>query len=141
MDRENDIQRSYQTERGEVVAGIAEQFMTNWTSSIFRERCVAQIESVRREALPQANSPDPVEKFLAQKDPKQLEEFVFEKSKTREDYVSLIAEMLMMLRQHAGKPLVNSQVLENASPQDLAAAGLIHNGVNDGKDGGAKAKK
>ncbi|CAG5118229.1 unnamed protein product [Candidula unifasciata] len=121
-------------ERGDVMSGLAEQFMTNWTSKVFRDRCVAQIESVRVDSKPQENSSDPVETFLAQRSSKQLEEFVFEKSKTREDYVSLVAEMLMMLRQHAGKPLVNTELLETASPQDLAAAGFTPNGVAGQKE-------
>ncbi|BFZ18966.1 hypothetical protein BsWGS_22005 [Bradybaena similaris] len=121
-------------DRGDLMSGLAEQFMSNWHSKVFRERCVAQIESVRSDAKPQENSADPVETFLAQRSSKQLEEFIFEKSKTREDYVSLVAEMLMMLRQHAGKPLVNTDLLEGASPQDLAAAGYTPNGVGGKRD-------
>ncbi|KAK3756183.1 hypothetical protein RRG08_064289 [Elysia crispata] len=64
----------------------------------------AASETVRSETHPNINSEDKVEKFLASHSSKELEEFIFGKSKTREDYVGLMAEMLMMLRQHAGKP-------------------------------------
>ncbi|RUS74306.1 hypothetical protein EGW08_017929 [Elysia chlorotica] len=124
-------------ERGEMVAGLAEQFMTNWTSDVFRDRCVAQIDTVRSETHPNIDSEDKVEKFLASHSSKELEEFIFSKSKTREDYVSLIAEMLMMLRQHAGKPSVNASVLEGASPEVLEAAGISRNGLDQIDRGGA----
>ncbi|CAL1535169.1 unnamed protein product [Lymnaea stagnalis] len=125
-------------ERSDMVAGLAEQFMTNWTSDVFRERCVAQIDSVRLTTKPQVNSEDPVEKFLAQNSSKQLEEFVFSHSKTREDYVSLMAEMIMMLRQHGNVPMVDVDVLAGADPEILAAAGVTQNGASNIKDEGDK---
>lgn len=123
-----------------MMAGMAEQFMTNWTSDVFRERCLAQIDSVRSRCNPQESSDDPVEKFLAQNTSQQLEEFVFNKSKTREDYVSLVAEMLMMLRQHGGRAVVDTEVLEGASPEDLAAAGITQNGIDSVKEEKAAEK-
>ncbi|GFO32699.1 mediator of RNA polymerase ii transcription subunit 15 [Plakobranchus ocellatus] len=125
-------------ERSEMVAGIAEQFMTNWTSDVFRDRCVAQIETVRSQTHPNIESEDKVEKFLAQHSSKELEEFIFGKSKTREDYVGLMAEMIMMLRQHAGKPSVNASVLDGASSDVLEAAGITRNGLDQLDRGGAQ---
>ncbi|KAK6967748.1 mediator of RNA polymerase II transcription subunit 15 [Biomphalaria glabrata] len=113
-----------------MASGRAEQFMTNWTSDVFRDRCVAQIDSALSQSKPRSTSTDPVEKFLAQKSSKELEEFVFSQAKSREDYVSLIAEMLMMLRQHGGKPMVDAEVLAAAPPEVLEAAGIPSDFLN-----------
>lgn len=123
------------------MAGMAEQFMSSWTSDVFRDRCVAQIESVRSKTHPNVNSEDSVEKFLASHTSKELEEFIFGKSKTREDYVGLMAEMMMMLRQHAGKPTVDASVLEGAAPGVLEAAGISRNGLDQLDRGGAQDQK
>ncbi|KAK7483701.1 hypothetical protein BaRGS_00025022 [Batillaria attramentaria] len=76
-----------------------EQFMTDWRSSFFRERIVAQIEAARQKGLPNPNSDDQMEKFLAQNSSQHLEEFVFEKSTAREHYLELVADLLLHLRQ------------------------------------------
>lgn len=104
--------------------------MTNWQSGVFRDKCAAQIHSARSQINPREDSDDPMEKFFAQNSTAQLEEFVFNKSKTREEYVSLIAEMVMMLRQHGGKPRVDFEVLEKANPEELASAGVTAEGLN-----------
>ncbi|XP_059169898.1 uncharacterized protein LOC131951595 [Physella acuta] len=105
-------------------SGLAEQFMSNWQSEVFRDRCVNQIDTARIEANPQVTSHDPLEQFLAKNSSKELENFIFSQSKTREEYVSLVAEMLMALRDSAKKPVYNSSILSAASPQVLAAAGI-----------------
>jgi hypothetical protein len=94
---------------------MAEQFLTSWTSTIFRERCTAQIEAVRSEANPQVHTDDLVEKFLAQKSSIQLEQFVFEQSKSKEDYLSLVSEVLTMLRQHHTRSPIKTQRLDSPS--------------------------
>uniref|UniRef100_A0A0B6Y134 Mediator of RNA polymerase II transcription subunit 15 n=1 Tax=Arion vulgaris TaxID=1028688 RepID=A0A0B6Y134_9EUPU len=99
-------------ERGEMVAGVAEQFMSCWTSPVFRNRCAIQIELVRSEANPQVDSDDVMEKFFAQKTSQELEEFIFCQSKTKEDYISLVSEMVMMLRQHRGRAVINTQLYD-----------------------------
>ncbi|KAH9518643.1 hypothetical protein Btru_005865 [Bulinus truncatus] len=125
-------------DRNAFVAGMAEEFMSNWTSDVFRNRCMLQIDNVRSQTRPRSTSTDPVEKFLAQNSSKELEEFVFSKSQTREDYVSLVAEMLMMLRQHGGKPLVDREVLETATPEMLEGAGIYPLKPEDKESGDKK---
>ncbi|XP_025091375.1 mediator of RNA polymerase II transcription subunit 15-like [Pomacea canaliculata] len=81
------------------MAGMAEEFMTNWQSKFFRDRIISQIQSVKKNCRLNPHSEDQMEQFLEQNTPEQLEEFIFKQSKTREDYLSLTADLLLHARQ------------------------------------------
>ncbi|KAL8613168.1 hypothetical protein ACOMHN_042977 [Nucella lapillus] len=87
------------------MAGMAGQFMGSCESSLFRDRIVAQIADAKECHYTDPDSSDPMEQFIAGKSPEQLEEFIFQNSKgSREEYLSLTAEMLLAVRQCLRKP-------------------------------------
>ncbi|KAK7088561.1 uncharacterized protein [Littorina saxatilis] len=86
------------------MAGMAGEFMANWQSKFFRERIVAQIAGAKEDNDPDPHSDDTMEKFLAQNTSEQLEEFIYNKSEQREDYLSLAADLLLAMRQCKGRP-------------------------------------
>jgi len=95
------IFRSTNYEDTESEVTRTEQFMTDWTSTVFRGLCADKIEGARVGLPPPPASGDPVLVFLAQKSSPDLEEFVFAKSTSREDYLAYVMEIVQMFRKHA----------------------------------------
>jgi len=97
--------------------------MTDWRSDVFRGLCTDRIEEARvacgvaGAAGGEGGGGDPVVAFLAQRTSAQLEEFVFNKSNTREDYLNYVLEMVQMVKQHGVGPAVTP----GESQQDTAA--------------------
>lgn len=98
---------------------MVEEFMTNWQSQAFRERILAQISGAKENSHPDPHSDDQMEQFLADNTSEQLEQFIFEKCKTREDYLSLVADLILQLRRCRGAPGQGRENLNGASPNDL----------------------
>jgi len=101
----------------DTAAQSAEAFMSDWGSDIFRGLCVDRIEEARQQSTAPASLDDPVVVFLSEKSSQQLEEFVFKKSRTREDYLGYVMEMVQMMKQHGcqHKPTQSTDSSKNES--------------------------
>lgn len=96
---------------------MVEEFMTNWQSQAFRERIVAQISGAKENSHPDPHSSDQMEQFLAQNTSQQLEQFIFDKSQQREDYLSLVADLILHIRRCKGPPGQGRENLNGGSPK------------------------
>ncbi|XP_041348124.1 mediator of RNA polymerase II transcription subunit 15-like [Gigantopelta aegis] len=64
-----------------------------WIDKIFRERIVAQIEQARSEAILQDGA----------RSSEDMENFIYGSAKSREEYMALIAQLVMSLRETTKK--------------------------------------
>lgn len=113
--------------------------MTNWQSKFFRDRIISQIQSVKKNCRLNPHSEDKMEQFLEQNTPEQLEEFIFKQSKTREDYLSLTADLLLHARQANAR--ADYEGYDGQEDSDSPQASKQAEGGSDGATPNGDAKK
>ncbi|KAK6192718.1 hypothetical protein SNE40_004142 [Patella caerulea] len=90
---------------------MAEYDDMSWHTPMFVERIIAQIETAREGAELEENT----------KPCSEMEDFIFKKSGTREEYMALIARLIMYLREKSrASSNIDSYSLPAAKREELA---------------------